>query len=262
MAFEIIDFHTHPFIDPLNNICNHKDYCGMSPENTREIFAKLGISTICGSVVCGRSYNDRFPTLWEKIRFNNDTALALKEQYGDFYIPGFHIHPAYPEESVGEIREMHKKGVRLIGELVPYMDGWKDYSCGEFSALLDEAGRHNMVISFHSSGDDEMDAMVRQHRDVVFVAAHPGEYDALMRHIERMKMSENYYLDLSGTGLFRYGMLRRIIDDIGADRILFGSDFPTCNPAMFLGGVLFDPLITDTEKEKIFCGNAKNLLGL
>ena len=60
--------------------------------------------------------------------------------------------------------------------------------------------------------------------------------------------------------LFRYGMLRRIIDEMGADRVLFGSDFPTCNPAMFVGGVLLDPLITDGEKEKIFSGNAKKLL--
>ena len=153
-------------------------------------------------------------------------------------------------------------GVRLIGELGPYMDGWNDYACEAFSALLGEAGRRSMVVSFHSMGDDAMDAMVQAHKDVVFVAAHPGEYDSLMRHIRRMRMSENYYLDLSGTGLFRYGMLRRIIDEIGADRVLFGSDFPTCNPAMFVGGVLLDPLLTDGEREQILSGNAKRLLGL
>lgn len=256
MAFEIIDFHTHPFIEPLHNICSHKDFCHMGPEDTREVFASLRISRICGSVIT----TQRFPDQWEKIRENNDTALRLRELYGDFYIPGFHIHPDYPAESLEEIRRMQGLGVRLIGELVPYMDGWNDYACESFSAFLDEAGRRGMVVSFHSMGEDAMDAMVKAHPDVVFVAAHPGEYDSLMRHIQRMKMSENYYLDLSGTGLFRYGMLRRIIDEMGADRVLFGSDFPTCNPAMFVGGVLLDPLITDGEKEKIFSGNAKKLL--
>ena len=260
MSYPIIDFHTHPFIDPINNICKHKGYCGMSADNTLEIFEKLGVSTICGSVIC--AHNDRFSSMWEKIRANNDTALALRERYGSFYVPGFHVHPDYIEESIREIRTMREKDVRLIGEIVPYMDGWKNYSCEAFSVLLEEAGRHNMVVSFHSAGDDEMDAMVQRHKDVVFVAAHPGEYTALMRHIERMKMSENYYLDLSGTGLFRYGMLRRIIDDIGADRVLFGSDFPTCNPAMFIGGVADDPLITDEEKERVLYLNAKRLLGL
>ena len=109
---------------------------------------------------------------------------------------------------------------------------------------------------------DETDKMVRAHPDLMIVAAHPGEYSEFMRHLERMKMSENYYLDLSGYGIFRYGMLRRAIDTVGIDRILFGSDYPTCNPGMYVGGVLFDSLITDSEKEKIFSLNAKRLLGL
>jgi predicted TIM-barrel fold metal-dependent hydrolase len=256
MAFEIIDFHTHPFIEPIHNICSHQEFCHMSAEDTLEVFGALQISRICGSVIS----TSPFPDQWEKIRFNNDTALRLREMYGDFYIPGFHVHPGYPDESVAEIRRMHGLGVRLIGELVPYMDGWNDYGCEALSPILDEAGKHGMVVSFHTMGDESIDRMVSAHRDVVFVAAHPGEYGELMRHVARMKRYENYYLDLSGTGLFRYGMLRRVIDEVGVDRVLFGSDFPTCNPAMFLGGVLLDPLITDGEKEQIFAGNAKRLL--
>lgn len=260
MSFEIIDFHTHPFIDEGNNICNHKHLCGMSPENTYEVFKKLGISRICGSVISGEKQPDE--SAFCRIKRNNNIALELRERYNGFYIPGFHVHPGFIDESVEEIRRMNSLGVNLIGELVPYMDGWSDYSCEGFSVLLDEADRHNMVVNIHSQGEDEMDEMVRKHKNTIFVAAHPGEFDKLMRHIERMKMSENYYIDISGTGLFRYGMLKRVVETIGADRVLFGSDFPTCTPSMFLGGVLFDNLITDDEKEKIFSLNAKRLLNL
>ena len=199
---------------------------------------------------------------WETIKNNNDAALKLKEYYGDFYIPGFHVHPEYLEESIEEIHRMHQMGIRLIGELVPYKDGWDDYSSKEFSILIDEAAKHNMIINFHSQGEDEMDDMVKNHKDVVFVAAHPGEYNAFMRHIERMKMSENYYLDISGYGIFRYGMLRKAIDTFGIDRIIFGSDYPICNPGMYIGGVLYDNLISDSEKEKIFSLNTKKLLNI
>ena len=71
-----------------------------------------------------------------------------------------------------------------------------------------------------------------------------------MRHFERMKLSENHYLDLSGYGIFRHGMLRRLIDTVGIDRILFGLDYPTCNSGMYVGGALLDNLITDSEKGK------------
>lgn len=264
MHYEIIDFHTHPFTDIPTNICNHKEYLDMSPENTVSYLKGLGISKICGSVIC-RNRSGQEPIYaneWEMIAESNKRALALREKYGDFYIPGFHVHPGYVKESCDEIERMSQLGVRLIGELVPYMHGWKDYSCREFDEILDVATQYHMIVSFHSMDDDEMDAMVKKHPNTVFVAAHPGEYKEYMRHISRMRMSENYYLDLSGTGLFRHGMLRRGIDDCGVERFIFGSDYPTCNPSMFIGGVLFDTLITEEEKKMIFAENAKRLLQL
>ena len=132
--------------------------------------------------------------------------------YGDFYIPGFHVHPVYVAESCAEIERMAGLGVRLIGELVPYAHGWSDYSCAGFDDILDCAQEHDMVVSFHSMDDDQMDSMVKKHPNTTLVAAHPGEYWEFMRHLRRMKLSRNYFLDLSGGGLYRYGMLRRGVD--------------------------------------------------
>lgn len=260
MNYEIIDFHTHPFIEDKNNICNYPGTSSMNTQNTFDVMRGLGVSAICGSVV--EISNAAYPNIWEKIKANNNTALELKEIYGDFYVPGFHVHPHYVEESIAEIHRMKERGVFLIGELVPYIYAWTDYSENAFSEILNEAGKHNMIVSFHSYGEDAMDKMVQKHKDVIFVAAHPGEKAEFFRHIERAKMSENYYLDLSGYGMFRYGMLRKAIDTIGVDRILFGSDFPTCHPGMYIGGVLMDNLLSDSEKEKIFSLNAKKLLNL
>lgn len=259
MDFEIIDFHAHPFPDQAHNICKHKDVVPMTEQTIVELYRQLGISKVCGSVIEVDNNDDR----WAKIKANNDHALNLRDLYGDFYVPGFHIHPDYVEESLAEIARMDTLGIRLIGELVPYVDDWgESYDSENLSILLDEAGKRNMIVNFHSQDEDAMDAMVKAHPDVIFVAAHPGESPALLRHFERMKLSDNYYLDLSGTGLFRYGMLKRAVDTLGADRILFGTDYPTCNPAVFIGGVLFDERLTDTEKEQIFSLNAKRLLQL
>ncbi len=260
MDFEIIDFHTHPFLTPDENICSHKEYCDMSAEHTKRDMEALGISRIAGSVISNKSRAD-FPA-WETLKEDNDTALKLRDLYGDFYIPGFHVHPSYINESCAEIERMADKGVKLIGEIVPYCHGWRDYSCKELDTILDCAEAHNMIFSFHSMGEDEMDAMVEKHPHMTFVAAHPGEFNEFTRHMERMKKSENYYLDLSGYGIFRHGMLRHAIDCFGAERFLFGSDYPTCNPAMYVGGVLLDWTIKDSEKELIFSGNTKRLLAL
>lgn len=263
MSYEIIDFHTHPFDDSATNICAHQEYVAMSAENTVTYMKGLGISKICGSVLCrnieGASHYDN---PWDMIADGNRRALELKKQYGDFYVPGFHVHPDYVQESCDEIEKMHKLGVNLMGELVPYMHEWSDYSCKGFDEILDVATGYGMVVNLHTMDHDEMDSMVAKHPHTIFVTAHPGEYPDYMRHLNRMKMSENYYLDLSGTGLFRHGMLRHGIDEFGAERFLFGSDYPTCNPSVFIGGVALDTLITEAEKKLIFAGNAKRLLGL
>lgn len=262
MDFEIIDFHTHPFLTKEDFLCKHKDIIQMDADDTFELFKKLGISKICGSVVYVG--NDKYENNLEKIRDNNRKALELRDYYKGFYIPGFHVHPHYVEESIEEIRRMNKEGVNLIGELVPYIDGWDDYGSDELSLILDEAGKYNMIVDFHTMplGFEGIEKMVKNHPDVIFVAAHPGEYNTLMNHIEIGKKYENYYIDLSGSGLNRFATLRRLIDSLGVDRLLFGTDFPACSPSMFIGGVLFDNLVSDSEKEKIFSLNAKKLLNL
>lgn len=263
MNYEIIDFHTHPFNDIASNICVHKEYCNMSSENAVPYLKGMGISRICGSVICRNIEGiSRYDNAWDMIRDSNERALELAGLYGDFYVPGFHVHPDYVQESCDEIERMHGLGIKLIGELVPYVHGWSDYSCEAFDEILRVATGYGMVVNFHSMDNDQMDEMVRKHPDTVFVAAHPGEYENYLRHLNRMRMSENYYLDLSGTGLFRHGMLRHGIDEFGAERFLFGSDYPICNPAMFIGGVALDGLLTEEEKQLIFAGNAKRLLRL
>ena len=119
--FEIIDFHTHPFLNSSYNICNHKEVLqDMGVENTLSIMKDLGVSKICGAVVSVDSKGGpTYKNDWKRISDWNTQVLELKKIYGDFYIPGFHIHPDFVEESCLEIDRMYAQGVRLLGELVP-----------------------------------------------------------------------------------------------------------------------------------------------
>ena len=256
--FEIIDFHTHPFIKPESNICQYKNYCqDISAEKSMQDLVDLGISKICGSVVLPF---DKTNVLWDDVKNLNDIAMELKEIYGDFYIPGMQVHPSFIKESCEEIERLHKKGVKLIGEVVPYFHGWAEYGSPEFSEILDTAEQYNMILNIHTMDEEGINTLLKNHPKLVVVAAHPGEKPIFERHLERMKLHENYYLDLSGTGMFRHAALRNAIDTVGVERFLYGSDYPVCNPGMLLGGVLLDYTLTDEEKEYILAKNAKRLL--
>ena len=255
--FEIIDFHTHPFT-VNNNICAYRGELDMSEEDMIPTLRACGISRMCGSII---QTDDResYPTVFEKQKFANRLALALRDKMGGFYIPGFHINPNFVDESIEEIRYMNERGVKLIGELVPYHDAWDSFAHDGLHPILEEAEKFGMVVNFHTMNQDTIDAMVSAHPGVTFVAAHPGETDQFYGHIERMKKYENLYLDISGTGLYRYHSLRLLVKKLGSERILFGTDYPTCNPGCFVGGVLCEPL-SDRDFENIFSKNAKRIL--
>ncbi len=255
MSFEIIDFHTHPFNKKTGNFCFYEGSVN-SEEDFLSDLCKSGISRFCGSVI------DKEQRDFSGVLEGNRAALELSEKYGEKYIPGIHIHPDFVDESEREIAKAYDKGVRLIGELVPYHHGWK-YDHPRLPELMECLDGRDMVISIHSNDSDlaSLEKLAADNPEKIFVFAHPGDIPRVKGHIEIMKRRENVCLDLSGTGLFRYGVLKHFCDSVGADRILFGTDYPICNPEMYVRAVMFEK-ISDREKELILSKNAKRLLKL
>lgn len=251
----IIDFHTHPFADESRNVCFYPNI--VSADNFKAYIKAAGIDRICGSVI----YKTED---FEEIKRLNREALSLRELWGDFYIPGIHIHPCYAEESVKETELMAEKGVKLIGELVPYYNGWHFLYDEALREIYRAAERAEMVISIHTDDKTDMDGLeraVREFKNLKFAAAHPHQKTHYYRHTEMLKKYDNYYLDLSGTGLFRFGMLKTLVNNVGSEKILFGTDFPITNPKMYVEAVLFENL-KEGDLENIFYKNSERLLGL
>ena len=158
----LIDFHMHPYL-------TGSQYTGMylepGPESGKNVMDKIrcdmeraGISHVCGSVIGGGN------TVWKgsfhDLKELNRSALELKHMSDGFYTPGFHIHPEFVRESIEEIEYMAEHGVRLIGELVPYAHGGYSYSSGAMDKILQAAEAYGMVVSYHSTDDDDADRMV------------------------------------------------------------------------------------------------------
>jgi len=263
--YKVIDFHTHPYLKETENMCMYKESFNIGFDEAVEDLKNSGITHICGSVIDKNNFD--LAVGFSCIKRLNEHAAEIHDRYRDFYTPGFHIHPAFVRESLEEIERMHHMGIKLIGELVPYMHGWRecglDYGSHELREILSLAGEYEMIVSFHNMTDwqEETDKMVRENPKVRFVAAHPGQKADYQKHIERMKTYDNLYLDLSGTGLFRYGMLLHGVKEVEADRLIFGTDYPIVNPGMYLQAVLGEH-ISDDDRKKIFAQNAIQLLGL
>lgn len=254
---QIIDFHTHPYLSEEDFYCFYPDCFVPSPAQCMDDIKKAGISHICGSVILKRKYRGGF----DYIKECNDRAYEIKKIMGAFYTPGFHVHPDFVKESIEEIELRHKQGFGLVGELVPYMHGWSDYSRKELGSILEAAEHFRLPVSFHTITNEqkEIDKMVEEHPNVTFIAAHPGDKEQFLLHLERIKKYDNYYLDLSGTGIFRYGLIAHGVKEVGSERLLFGTDYPICNPRMYIQAAYQEP-ISEKDRENILFNNANRIL--
>ena len=61
-------------------------------------------------------------------------------------------------------------------------------------------------------------------------------------------------------GYFCGSMLKKGIEMLGPERILFGNDFPVVNPGMYVTGVFFEHL-TETERKMVLRKNFLRLTG-
>ncbi|MDX9978692.1 MAG: amidohydrolase family protein [Lentisphaeria bacterium] len=248
----VVDCHVHPFLGADTNTS------WFPGTDTPEAFAaelrRAGIAQWCGAPVRPLAA----PTFADVDGLNRD-MLALARIFGASYIPAATVHPAFPDESCAALENLHAAGVRWIGELVAYMSGYKSYDTPGMRRILDLAQDLGMVVNIHPFDLDEIGRLCAAFPRLAVVVAHPTESrNGILARFDLLARRPNACLDLSGSGLFRWGMLRAGIDRVGPDRFLFGTDFPICNPALLLQGVLFEHL-DDRETEAVLGGNFRRL---
>jgi len=251
---EIIDFHVHPLYD------FHQDDHGVeiSPALFRKDLEACGVRRICGSVIYREMNRSAIPNYEWLIPRMNAQARECREEMGHFYIPGIHVHPAFVEMSCAEIEKAASEGIRLIGELVPYMMGWTSYASAPMLEILSYAGEKDMVVSMHPTNYGDMEALATALPHLKIVYAHLSGKE---EQLALMMKHDNVCFDYSAHGADHEGMLRYAIDRVGADRILFGTDYPGNSVVSDLEAALSGGL-TCGELEAVLGMNARRLLGL
>jgi len=96
--------------------------------------------------------------------------------------------------------------------------------------------------------------VARKYPEFPFVIAHCGRWcDATREGITRV---DNVYIDTSIAPLF---LIRKSLSIVGADRVLFGSDYPYSHPRIELEKILLLNL-PDDKTEAILSGNFSRLV--
>ena len=171
-------------------------------------------------------------------------ALEELERLAEAGIRGIKLHPEYQQFYINDpkMKPIYRK-ISQLGLITLFHTG-RDYG---------------MAPPYHGMPEHLVQAL--GWFDAPVVAAHWGGVDCGEQVLELL-CGKNLWFDLSfGYSALAKCIAQEIIDRHTPDRLLFGSDMPWHRPAWEKR--LLDTLdISETDREKIFSGNAIKLLGL
>ena len=132
-----------------------------------------------------------------------------------------------------------------------------------YEEVLAFADEHRLPVLCHTWGDKpqnsvkEVANIMPRYKNLFFIMGHsaPGDLDGA---IATAKKHENLYLDICD--IHRHsGIIAKMVNSIGSERIVFGTDLPWYDPNYAIGSVLC-AAVTDEDKRNIFRNNAIKLL--
>lgn len=198
----------------------------------------------------------------DAVHGNRCVAEAI-EKYPDRFRGWIAVNPHRPKETEEELRRYGDHpgfvGVKLHPDLLESQvdsDGFRPAWewCEEHSAPL-------LSHTWHRSqwSDPEMFvSLTERYPRVPIILGHSGgTYEGHTQSIRLAKEHTRFYLDI--TNSVRYHRhISRIVEGVGAERVLFGSDIPFLSLPSALGSVLWSD-ISEEERRLVVGENAHRL---
>ncbi len=205
----------------------------------------------------------------------NDYIMKSVQRYPDRLVGFCSINPL-DEGAADEVQRCAREGLKGVGELHPDVQG---YDLGDervLTPVMEAAKRHGMIILTHASepvghlypGKGKVSPAVlyrfiSQFPEHTIVCAHWGgglPFYALMPEVA--KALKNVYFDSAASPfLYRPEVFLKVMDLVGVEKILFGTDYPLIQQKRLLDQI--DGLaLSPNKRELILSGNAQRVLGL
>ena len=278
----IIDFHAHIF--PPHIQANRAPYLARdhtfshlySDPNARlstadELVEKMDAWGIQVAVTVNMGWS-----VHEFCVETNDYILESARRFPDRLVPFCVVNPALGDRAVEEVERCAMLGARGIGELHSYAQGYRLDDSKVMGPVMEVAQRHGLIVLTHSSepvGHDypgkgtvtpeQLSGFINDFPDATIVCAHWGgglPFYALMPEVR--ESLKNVYFDTAASPfLYTPQVFPTVVEAIGYEKILFGTDYPLISYKRLLGQV--DGLGWPQHvKDGVLGGNGARLLGL
>jgi predicted TIM-barrel fold metal-dependent hydrolase len=278
----IIDFHTHIFPPRIEK--DRAEYVRRDPcfaalyssekaklATAEDVIQSMDRDGVDVSVVLNIGWSTN-----ELCTETNDYIMESVARYPERLVGFGSVQPGNPREAADEIERCVKGGIKGIGELRPDTQGIDLGNEETMGPFIEAVRRNNLILLVHASEPvghvypgkgavtpERLYPFFTACPDVITVCAHWGgglPFYALMPEVK--KAMGNVYFDTAASPYLYtpqvYGEVSRLV---GADKIVFGSDYPLMAQKRLLGEIRALEL-PDETKDMISGGNARKLLGI
>jgi uncharacterized protein len=190
---------------------------------------------------------------------NSETVQAA-EHYPGYIVPACLVNTNFPLESIEELQRCRSElGIVWLGELAGYFTGFS-YATPAFGDILKLAAKMNMVVQIHDDSASDMARLLVEFPQTTFVLSHLGDSpEEVAERIGLAARFPNLFLDISGHGYQRMGVLELAVRQAGANRVLFGSDYTINDPAGVIARIQLANFDAET-KDRLLGANLMHLL--
>lgn len=251
MSFMIIDSHMH--LGPSASYLS----MDMSLEGLLHQMDRLEIE---------RGISAHHLGLMDEYEASVTESIRAFEQTGGRIYAYYCFSPLHPDAGLATIRanygnpvfrgiKIHPSGCAVDADSERYRPIWE--LARELKLPIIS---HTWNISYYhpsqkSAFAGKFEKYVSEYPDVTFTFAHSGgRYDGVLEAVRIGKAHKNCYFDIAGD-INGSGVLDYLYDNLGADRILYGSDCYMIEQRPMLG-VILGSRLNAAEKEKVLRYNA------
>lgn len=196
------------------------------------------------------------PASTPEVRWSNDQVLQGVRAHPGRLLGYAICYPINEELGIGEIKRAIEAGLHGIkmhsGAKIPYTDPG-------FEPVWHFADERSLPVLLHTWGDlEKLAPILEKITRAPVLLGHSGAGNKAKEYVEFARRFANVYLELCWSKV-PYGVVEYFVGELGADRVLWGSDAPAMAVTQQFGRILFAD-IPDEEKRQILVTNPKRIL--
>ena len=278
----IIDAHTHIF--PQSICSNRQAYFDGEPEfkllyespksrlvDADQLVAEMDAQGVDKSVTFGFPWHHP-----EYFRENNDHVMAAVRRFPDRLV-GLCCLDVFAGDAAAEVERCLDGGLSGVGELAFYQGGFEPETLDRLEPIMALCRERNLPVMIHTNEPighvypgktpntlAEIYALVKRFPENTIILAHwgGGIFFYMLMKKEVCETLANVYFDTAASPFLYTPQIYPAAASIaGAEKILWGTDFPLIKPDRYFRDIAASGL-GEAEKERLLGTNAARLFNL